>query len=228
MSDLQNWTIREAPGFDERAGRFVHLGSARFPEDAAALFDAIGGPGNDDLWRYIPFGPVENADALSAVMIFMREKLDWRTHILREVETGEALGMASFMRNRPEHGSTEVGCIIFSKALQRTPAATEAMYLMASHVFDELGYRRYEWKCNNANAASKRAAMRLGFVFEGVFRKDMVVKGASRDTAWYSMTDEEWPSVRQAFEGWLEPANFDAGGNQKRSLQEIRAELAGA
>jgi len=225
MSDLKNWTIRETPTIERAEGRFVRLAPARFPDDAQALFAAICGPENDDLWHYIPFGPLESADALSAAMTFMCERLGWRTQILHDAATNETLGMASFMRNRPEHGSAEVGCIVFSKKLQRTPAATEAMYLMARHVFDDNGYRRYEWKCDNANAASRRAATRLGFTFEGVFRQDMVVKGRNRDTAWYSMLDSEWPAAKAAFEEWLAPENFDEDGRQRRSLQDIRAAL---
>ena len=122
------------------------------------------------------------------------------------------------MRIKPAHGVVEVGNVLFSPSLQRTAAATEAMYLMASHVFDHLGYRRYEWKCNALNLASRRAAERLGFTFEGIFRQHMVVKGQSRDTAWFAMLDHEWPDRKQAFEAWLDPENFDAEGHQITSL----------
>jgi RimJ/RimL family protein N-acetyltransferase len=131
---------------------------------------------------------------------------------------GQARGWASFMRIKPAHGVIEVGNVLFSPALQRTRAATEAMYLMAAHVFDHLGYRRYEWKCNALNEASRRAALRLGFTFEGVFRQHMVVKDRSRDTAWFAMLDHEWPERKRAFEAWLEPGNFDGEGGQKMSL----------
>ncbi|VAW07153.1 Acetyltransferase, GNAT family, partial [hydrothermal vent metagenome] len=140
----------------------------------------------------------------------------------RAVDTGAVLGMASYMRIRPEAGSVEIGCIVFSGALQKTPAATEAMYLMARHIFDDLGYRRYEWKCNDENAASKSAAERLGFQFEGVFRQDMVVKGENRDTAWFSVLDSEWPEVKAGLNAWLAPENFDADGRQRRSLRQCR------
>jgi RimJ/RimL family protein N-acetyltransferase len=116
------------------------------------------------------------------------------------------------------HGSVEVGCVAFGDALKRTREATEAMYLMAAHVFDELGYRRYEWKCNNGNAASKCAAKRFGFIYEGVFRNDMVVRGENRDTAWFAMTDGDWPQIKAGFEAWLASDNFDAGGQQKTKL----------
>ena len=127
------------------------------------------------------------------------------------------------MRIREIHGSAEVGCVAFSHALRRTPEATEAMYLMAQHLLEELGYRRYEWKCHNENAASHRAAQRFGFKFEGVFRNDMVIRGQNRDTAWYAMTDADWPNVKAAFEAWLDPSNFDAAGQQKQSLESFRS-----
>jgi RimJ/RimL family protein N-acetyltransferase len=136
-------------------------------------------------------------------------------------DTGEAAGYASYMRIDPAHGVVEVGNILLSPALQRTTAATEAMYLMAGHVFEELGFRRYEWKCNALNVPSRRAAERLGFTFEGIFRQHMVVKGQNRDTAWFSMLDSEWPERKLAFEAWLEPDNFDATGRQKKSLNTV-------
>ena len=224
-SDLSDWSFRNPPGFKKAEGRFVTLEAARFPDDAEILFAAVGGPGNDDLWRYIPFGPLDNADALGAAMTFLIDQQKWVTYLIRDAKSGETRGMASYMRIRPEHGSAEVGCIVFSKKLQRTPAATEAMYLMAKHLFDDLGYRRYEWKCHNANAPSKRAAERFGFAFEGVFRQDQVMKGENRDTAWFSMLDSEWPHVKAAFEAWLAPENFDGEGRQKRSLTDIRRML---
>jgi RimJ/RimL family protein N-acetyltransferase len=129
-----------------------------------------------------------------------------------------AAGYASYMRIDPAHGVVEVGNILLSPSLQRTTAATEAMYLMARHVFDDLGYRRYEWKCNAENQPSRRAALRLGFKFEGIFRQHMVIKDRNRDTAWFAMLDREWPERKRAFEAWLDPENFDARGVQKTSL----------
>jgi RimJ/RimL family protein N-acetyltransferase len=138
---------------------------------------------------------------------------------------GKAQGYASYMRMDPANGVIEVGNILMSPTLQRTSAATEAMYLMARHVFEDLGYRRYEWKCNANNAPSRRAALRYGFTFEGIFRQHMIVKGRNRDTAWFSMLDSEWPARKAAFEAWLDPANFDAESRQRRSLGEIGADL---
>jgi RimJ/RimL family protein N-acetyltransferase len=135
--------------------------------------------------------------------------------------------MASLLRMAPEHGVIEIGHIWFAPALQRTRAATEAIYLLSRYAF-ELGNRRYEWKCNALNQASRRAAERFGFTFEGVFRQHMVIKGLNRDTAWYSMTDAEWPSRRAAFEAWLSPDNFDASGRQRRSLADLREGIQAA
>ncbi len=136
-----------------------------------------------------------------------------------ESEQETASGYASFMRMEPAHGVVEVGNILLAPSLQRTRAATEAMYLMARHVFEDLGYRRYEWKCNVLNEPSRRAALRLGFSFEGIFRQHMVIKDRNRDTAWFAMLDCEWPARKHAFEQWLDPANFDAEGHQKTRLE---------
>jgi RimJ/RimL family protein N-acetyltransferase len=139
-----------------------------------------------------------------------------------DLRDGRAGGVASYLRITPEHGVIEIGHIWFGRTLQRTRAATEAIYLLARHAFDDLGYRRLEWKCNAANAASRRAAERFGFTFEGIFRQHQIVKRQNRDTAWYAMLDHEWPPIRAAFEAWLHGANFDAGGRQRRRLSEIR------
>jgi RimJ/RimL family protein N-acetyltransferase len=136
-------------------------------------------------------------------------------------DTGRAAGWASYMRIKPAHGVIEVGNVLFSPVLKQTRAATEAMYLMARHVFEDLGYRRYEWKCNGQNEPSRRAALRFGFRFEGIFRQHMVTKDHNRDTAWFSMLDCEWPARKRAFEAWLDPGNFDGDGRQKHSLTEI-------
>jgi RimJ/RimL family protein N-acetyltransferase len=219
---MLDWKNCEAPNLPPTRGRFIRLDRLESERDGPALFAAIGGDENDALWRFIPFGPFDDADSLMAVLSLMNENREWQTLVFRDSQSGAALGMSSYMRIRPEAGSAEVGCVIFSPALQKTPAATEAMFAMARHLFDDLGYRRYEWKCDNENAASRRAAARLGFSPEGVFRQDMVVKGKNRDTAWFSMLDGEWPHIRQAFEQWLAPENFGPTGAQRCSLMEIR------
>jgi RimJ/RimL family protein N-acetyltransferase len=140
---------------------------------------------------------------------------------LWKAQNGTPAGYASYMRMEPAQGVVEVGNILLTPGLQRTTAATEAMFLMASYVFDRLGYRRYEWKCNAKNEPSRRAALRLGFTFEGIFRQHMVIKGENRDTAWFSMLDHEWPARKRAFEAWLNPANFDEEGRQRQSLTAV-------
>jgi RimJ/RimL family protein N-acetyltransferase len=138
--------------------------------------------------------------------------------------TGRAEGRASLMRIDPAHGVIETGSILFGPRLARTRGATEAIHLLGSYVFDDLGYRRFEWKCNALNEPSRRAALRLGFTYEGLFRRHMVVKGESRDTAWFAMVDTEWPRLKAALEAWLEPSNFDSDGRQLRALASFRGE----
>jgi len=138
-------------------------------------------------------------------------------------QSGKVAGRQTLMRIDAANGVIEIGNIYWGPLISRKPAATEAQYLFAAYVFDELGYRRYEWKCNNANAPYKRAAERFGFKFEGIFRQHLVVKGENRDTAWYSIIDKEWPALKRAYQAWLDPANFDAEGRQRKRLEELRA-----
>ena len=168
--------------------------------------------------EYIPIGPFDSAAALGGALDFTQEALGWYLYVICDHKSQAILGVAGLTRVRPEHGSLEVGCVIFSERLKRSVIATDAMQLLARYIFEDLCYRRYEWKCNNDNEASHKAARRLGFKFEGVFRQDMVVKGQNRDTAWYSMLDKEWPHLKQRFEAWLSPENFDEQGRQKKSL----------
>jgi RimJ/RimL family protein N-acetyltransferase len=203
-------------------GRHVRL----VPLDAAAhgeaLFEATSGPEQERVWLYLFDGPYSNRDEMDAALSKKEASTDAFFFSILDVSTGRALGYASYMRIDPPNRVIEVGNVLFAPALQGTTGATEAMYLMARHAFDSLGYRRYEWKCNALNARSRRAALRLGFTFEGVFRQHMIIKGRNRDTAWYSMLDSEWPNRRAALERWLDPANFDAEGKQRRTLAECR------
>ena len=188
---------------------------------ANALWEAVRSPEHDNLWRFLFDGPFRERAAFEAAVEQKASGADPLFLAIVDRASGLAAGYASYMRIEPAHRCVEVGGILFTPSLQRTAGATEAMYLMARHVFEELGYRRYEWKCDALNAPSRSAALRLGFTFEGIFRQHMIVKGRNRDTAWYSMTDGEWPARKLAFEKWLNPANFDAQGRQKTCLRAV-------
>jgi RimJ/RimL family protein N-acetyltransferase len=220
---LNNWSPRPIPNPQALEGRLVRLERLDWSAHTQDLFEALGGEANAALWRYMPIGPYLDIKFFAEDFDRSRVNGEWKTSAIRVKETGKLEGMLSYMRIRPEHGSTELGCVAFGHRLQRSAAATEAVFLMARHVFDDLGYRRFEWKCDNANDASKRAAERFGFIYEGLFRQDMVRKGANRDTAWYSIIDKEWPKVRAAFECWLDPANFGPDGCQIHTLISLRA-----
>jgi RimJ/RimL family protein N-acetyltransferase len=195
--------------------------------DAEPLFAASHPPDGDrTLWTYLPDGPYESAEHLRAMLHWAADSQDPLYFTLATLPGELPLGLASYLRITPEFGVIEIGHIWFGGALQRTTAATEAIYLLASHAFDDLGYRRLEWKCNALNAASRRAAVRFGFAFEGVFRKHQVVKGRNRDTAWYAITDERWPAIRRGFAEWLAPSNFNRDGQQKRTLGELMPDSA--
>jgi RimJ/RimL family protein N-acetyltransferase len=200
-------------------GRYVTLEPLQAERHTAALWDAVRG--QDELWTWLADGPFSTESELREAIALKQAATAAVFLAVVPAATGKAAGYASYMRIEPAHGVIEVGNILLSSGLQRTTAATEAMYLMARHAFDNLGYRRYEWKCNAQNQPSRRAALRLGFTFEGIFRQHMVIKDLNRDTAWFSMLDHEWPARKAAFEAWLDPANFDEAGNQRRSLAEI-------
>jgi RimJ/RimL family protein N-acetyltransferase len=217
--NLLNWKPPALPSPVVLRGRYVTLEPLN-PSHAEALWQAI--QGQDQLWTWLAAGPYASTTEIIESLDRWREAEKAVLFAIIPADTKRASGWASLMRIESKHGVIEVGNVLFSPVLQRSRAATEAMYLMASHVFDTLGYRRYEWKCNALNAASQRAAERFGFTYEGIFRQHMVVRGRSRDTAWFSMLDHEWPDRKRAFEAWLDPANFDVQGKQKRSLTEIR------
>ncbi len=178
-----------------------------------------------DIWTYLSKGPFGSDREMRRWLEACASSRDPLFFAVIDSETGRAAGMVSFLRIEPEHGVIEIGHIWFSSLLRRTRAASEAIFLMLHLAFDDLGYRRVEWKCNAGNAASRRAAERFGFAYEGTFLQHLIVKGRNRDTAWYSIIDGEWPSVRAAFEAWLAPANFDADGRQHRPLSEMIREV---
>jgi RimJ/RimL family protein N-acetyltransferase len=176
-----------------------------------------------EIWKHLAYGPFKDQEEFTTWLRDRAATDDPLFYALVDREIGEARGMASYLRMEPQHGVIEIGHIWFAPALQRTRQATEAIFVLARHAFDDLGYRRLEWKCDSLNGPSRRAADRFGFTFEGIFRQHMITKGRNRDTAWYSMTDGEWPSRRAAFEKWLAPQNFDEHGRQRRSLAEYRS-----
>ncbi len=199
-------------------GRHVKI----VPLHAAAHAEALyAGSRDAELWRYLFNGPYTDEAEFRAWLEGRENLEDPLFFTILDAPSGAPAGYCSLMRIEPAHRVIEVGNILYLPSLQRTVGATEAMYLLARYVFEELQYRRYEWKCNVLNAPSRRAALRLGFRFEGIFRQHMIVKGQNRDTAWYSMLDTEWEDRKLAFEKWLDPSNFDAEGSQKTALNSL-------
>ena len=203
-------------------GRYCRLEPVSVPRHETDLFAAYGQAPDGRDWTYL-FADRPHSPADFHAYLAKLEKSEDPLHFsIVDAQTHKAIGTAALMRIEPTHGVIEVGSITFSPLLKKTRAATESMYLMMRRAFDELGYRRYEWKCDSLNAPSRAAALRYGFTFEGIFRQAIVYKGRSRDTAWFSITDGEWPRVRTAFEAWLDPANFNASGQQQRRLSDLR------
>jgi RimJ/RimL family protein N-acetyltransferase len=186
-----------------------------------ALWEGLRSPDNDNLWRYLLDGPFADRASFDLAMEWRARSESQVFFAILQAGSKRALGCAALMRIDPPNRSIEVGNILYTPELQRTRGATEAMYLLARHVFEELGYRRYEWKCDSLNKPSRRAALRLGFTYEGTFRQHMINKGHNRDTAWFSIVDFEWPARRARLERWLDPSNFDSQGVQKVSLSEL-------
>ena len=218
---VPDWVPPPRPDTAPMCGRFVRL------ERLASVHvaDLFRYNSEDDvIWHYLPYGPFASEEAYGEWLSEMAGQVDPVFWAIRDLERDAWTGVASYLRIAPKAGSIEVGHINFSRALQRTRAATEAMYLMMAWAFDA-GYRRYEWKCNALNLSSRRAAERLGFSYEGVFRQAAVIKGYNRDTAWFAAIDTEWPSLRSAFEAWLAPENFDGEGRQKTSLADLTAPI---
>lgn len=204
-------------------GRIVRLDPLAPARHGASLYEGSHGTQNEAVWTYLFDGPYATYDAFLLELEQKANSLDRLFYAIVDRASGNALGYASYMRLEPAHRVIEVGNILYAPNLQGTTGATEAMFLMARYAFEVLGYRRYEWKCDALNSASRRAALRLGFTFEGVFRQHMIVKDRNRDTAWYSMLDTEWPVCKLAFERWLDPSNFDEMGQQRTSLSAMRA-----
>lgn len=203
------------------SGRIVSLAPLDVDVHAEKLHEDLHGVDKERIWRYMPEGPFADRDSFYANLSEKAVSSDPLFFTILENASRRAVGLAALLRIDPKNRSIEVGNIVFTPGLQRTAGATEAMYLLARHIFEDLGYRRYEWKCDSLNTRSRQAALRLGFTFEGIFRQHRVVKGRNRDTAWFSMLDSEWPARKASLERWLEPSNFDAAGRQKTPLERF-------
>lgn len=219
---VQDFTPPVRPDGLHMEGRFARLAPLNAAQHAAVLFRHFAV--DDSIWDYIHVGPFASEATFAAWAKEAQTSRDPVFYAIKDVARGEVTGIASFLRIAPEAGSIEVGFITMSPALQRTPAATEAMAMMMGWAF-EAGYRRYEWKCDALNAPSRRAAQRLGLSYEGIFRQAVIVKGRNRDTAWFAAIDKEWPALKEAYATWLSPQNFDADGRQKQRLSELTAPI---
>ena len=219
LSDWAGVARPERVTLDGLYTRLEPLDPLRHTDD---LFAAADAPGAEDRFRYLFESEPKGRDEFAAWMTKAAAGSDPLFFAVIDKATGRAEGRQALMRVDPVHGVIEIGSIHWGPAIARSRVTTEALYLFARHAFETLGYRRFEWKCNNLNEPSKKAALRFGFTYEGLFRQHMVAKGQNRDTAWFSMIDSEWPVLARAFQAWLDPANFDAAGQQKRRLDEFR------
>jgi RimJ/RimL family protein N-acetyltransferase len=223
---LPQWTARPRPPRSRMEGRYCIVEPIDPRRHAAELHASYLLDRDGRNWTYLPYGPFPHFADFCDWLERESGGDDPLRHAIIERRNGRAAGVASYMRIDPAAGVIELGGINYAPSLQRTPAATEAMYLMMRRVFDELGYRRYEWKCDALNAPSRAAALRLGFRYEGLFRQATVYKARNRDTCWFSILDSEWPALKTAFERWLDPDNFDAGGRQRQSLAALAQPLS--
>src|SRR5262245_36800757 len=219
--ELPDWTARPLPPRSPMVGRLCRIEPINPARHAAELHDAYQQDSDGHNWTYLGYGPFDSLEAWAAWMERTCRGSDPLFHAIIDATTGRAVGMASYLRLDPGAGVIEVGHIHYSPLLQRRTAGTEAMYLMIGGLFEELGYRRYEWKCDALNQPSRHAARRLGFSFEGVFRQATIYKGRNRDTAWYAIIDRDWPALGEAYERWLDPGNFDARGRQRLHLADL-------
>ena len=218
MQDLSKYVPPARPEFQQRQGRYARLERLRAHLHADELFRAYDGA--QELWQFLPYGPFISAAAYHRFLRGFEAGEDPVFYAIRDMARGQVMGVASYLRIAPEKGSIELGHICLGPALQKSPAATEAFFMMMSWAF-EAGYRRFEWKCDARNLPSRRAAQRLGLSYEGVFRQDNIVKGKNRDTAWFAAIDAEYPALKEAFTAWLSLQNFDAAGRQIERLSDL-------
>ena len=224
---VPGWEARLRPERTSHVGRTCRLEPLDPSRHAASLYEANGLDASGRMWTYLAVGPFDGIESYRAWVDGVSRSEDPLFFAIVDVATGRVTGVASYLRIDPANGVIEVGHLQFSPRLQRTPAATEAIFLLMKHAFDDLGYRRFEWKCDSLNGPSRAAAERLGFIYEGTFRQAVVYKGRNRDTAWYAIVDGDWPVIRAGFEAWLSPENFDDAGRQRARLADLRAGLGG-
>ena len=222
--NMQHWTARPRPEAVPLEGRYVRLEKLE-PRHADQLYDASAVVDAEAKFTWLAEGPPEDRASFDAWVEKVSTSTDPLYFAIIDKATGKVAGRQTLMRIEPAHGVVEIGNIYWGPLIARKAAATEALFLFAQYAFDTLGYRRFEWKCNNDNAPSKVAALRFGFQYEGLFRQHFVIKGLNRDTAWFAMIDKDWVALKPAYEAWLSPDNFDANGGQKRRLEEFRADF---
>lgn len=219
---MADWPGCDKPPRASMQGRFCRLEAVNVAAHSDQLFTAFASDTEGFNWTYLPYGPFAELADFQSWLGAQCLTEDPLFYTIIDLQTGKAVGLASYLRIDPAMGVIEVGHIHFSPLMQQTPMATESMYLMMRRVFDELGYRRYEWKCDDLNAPSKWAAGRLGFSYDGLFKQATMYKGRNRDTAWFSILDTDWPPLKAMFEAWLQADNFDAQGKQRKRLQDCR------
>lgn len=220
---IDHWQKRSRPTAKKLEGRDIQILCCNAEKHSSSLFEVFHSDGDLAQWTYLGHGPFKNTEDYRLWLKSVSQNPLFEFYTIFSRGESQVLGVVCFTRIRPEHGSIEIAHVHFSKKLSNSRAATEVIYLMLSYVFDDLGYRRCEWKCDFLNEKSKRAAKRFGFTFEGTFRQDRVYKGRNRDTAWFSMTNKEWPDIKASFEKWLMPSNFDSSGKQLSSLSRMTA-----
>ena len=220
--NLKNWKPRPRPERKVMEGRLVRLEPLDAAKHGDGLFETSSVPDAMERFRWLPDYPPQTRTEFQPWLEKAEASSDPLFFTVIDKASGKVVGRQTLMRIEPAHGVIEIGNVYWGPLMSRTPMATEAQFLFMNYAFDDLGYRRYEWKCDNDNRPSKRAAERFGFQFEGIFRQDRVVKGKNRDTAWFSIIDGEWPALKKAYEGWLDPDNFDRDGVQKKRLEDFR------
>ncbi|QIK69584.1 GNAT family N-acetyltransferase [Erysipelothrix sp. HDW6C] len=219
-ASVPRWKRRNLPGEKTLNGRYCRLERINLEKHGDGLFNVYGPQSPLENWTYMPIDSFEDRDAFNAYFSGLEQRLASAIYAIISSETNEVIGSISLMRIDPDNGTIEVGYVVYSDALKRTRMATEVQWLLGNYVFNELGYRRFEWKCDVLNQPSYNAALRYGFVFEGIFRNALIYKGRTRDTAWFSIINDEWEALQKRYEVWLDPSNFDSQGQQIKRLSD--------